>query len=192
MVLNTPYVNTTSRQFVLTALVKVSGRSRTTEAPRQRIAQILESFSESFELETQQRAVEYSALFDSSLSELRTGVLEEMPPPEVKATVVGVGESYYQLIMNLFMLTIRTVSENKPVGPTVPVKDVSTSEAPGEGDVNPSPTRLPLLTLWGTKSQLHRYRRMELPRHQRERTRISSVRFSVGLQLTQDRLLPHR
>ena len=65
------------------------------EASRQRIAQILEGFSQSLELETQQRAVEYHALFDSSLSELRTGVLEEMPPPEVKATVVGVGESYY-------------------------------------------------------------------------------------------------
>lgn len=90
-VLNTPYVNTTSRQFVITAITKVSGRPRTMEASRQRIAQILEGFSQSPELETQQRAVEFSALFDSSLSELRTGVLEEMPPPEVKATVVGVG-----------------------------------------------------------------------------------------------------
>ena len=131
MVLNTPYVNTTSRQFVLTALTKVSGRPRTTEASRQRIAQILESFNQSLELETQQRSVEFFALFDSALSELRTGVLEEMPPPEVKATVVGVGESYYQLTRNICMLIIRTVSENKPVGPTVPVKDVSTSEAPG-------------------------------------------------------------
>ena len=94
-VLNTPYVNITSRQFVLTALTKVSGRSRTTEASRQKVVQILEGFNQSLELETQQRAVEFSALFDSSLSELRTGVLEEMPPPEVKATVVGVGESYY-------------------------------------------------------------------------------------------------
>lgn len=152
MVLNTPYVNTTSRQFVLTALIKVSGRSQTTEASRQRIVQILGGFNQSLELETQQRAVEFSALFDSSLSELRTGVLEEMPPPEVKATVVGVGELYYQPTRNLFMLTIRTVSENKPVGPTVPVKDVSTSEVPQKGNVNPPPTRLRLLTLWGTKS----------------------------------------
>jgi AP-1 complex subunit gamma-1 len=96
-VLNTPYVNTISRQFVLTALTKVSGRPRTTEASRQRIVQVLEGFSQSPELETQQRAVEYTALFDSSLSELRTGVLEEMPPPEVKATVVGVGESSFLL-----------------------------------------------------------------------------------------------
>ena len=58
-------------------------------------------------------------------------MLEEMPPPEVKATVVGVGESYDQLTENICMLIIWTVSENKPVGPTVPVKDVSTSEAHG-------------------------------------------------------------
>ncbi len=89
--------------------------------------------------------MEFYALFDSSLSELRTGVVEEMPPPEVKATVVGVGESYYQLTRNICILIIRTVSENKPVGPTVPVKDVSTSGAPREGDVNPHSTRLPLL-----------------------------------------------
>ena len=41
-----------------------------------------------------------SALFDISFSELRTGVLEEMPPPEVKATVAGLGESYRQIARN--------------------------------------------------------------------------------------------
>ena len=65
------------------------------EASRQRIAQILEGFNQGLEFETQQRAVGYHALFDGSLSKLRTGVLEEMPPPEVKATAVGVGKSYY-------------------------------------------------------------------------------------------------
>lgn len=132
-VLNTPYVNTISRQFVITALTKASGRPRTMEASRQRIVQILEGFSQSPELETQQRAVEFSALFDSSLSELRTGVLEEMPPPEVKATVVGVGKWYCLVTREFCTLNIWTVSENKPVGPTVPVKDVSTSVAPHIG-----------------------------------------------------------
>ena len=96
------------------------------EVSRQRVAQILEGFNQSPELETQQRAVEFSALFDSLLSELRTGILEEMPPPEVKATVVGVGEWYRHITRNFCTLTTWTVSENKPVGPTVPVKDVST------------------------------------------------------------------
>ena len=53
-------------------------------ASRQRTAQIREGFSQSHELETQLRAVESPVLFDSSLSELRTGVLEEMPPSELK------------------------------------------------------------------------------------------------------------
>jgi len=71
------------------------------EASCQRTAQIHEGFSQSHELETQQRVVESPVLFDSSLSELRTGVLEEMPPSEVKkANVVGVGESYRQIARN--------------------------------------------------------------------------------------------
>ena len=69
--------------------------------------------------------MELSALFDCSLSKLCTGVLEEMPPPKVNATVVGVGESYHQIARNLCMLIIWIVDENKPVGPMVPVKDVS-------------------------------------------------------------------
>jgi len=40
-------------------------------------------------LETQRCAVELSALFDNSLSELHTGVLEEMPPQEVMLVLVS-------------------------------------------------------------------------------------------------------
>ena len=110
--------------------------------------------------------MEYHALFNSSSSELRTGVLEEMPPPEVKATVVGVGEWYYQLTRHICMLIIWTVSENKPVGPTVPVKDVSMSDAPQEDDVNPHSSRVRLLILSETKSQLHLYHRTVPRDHQ--------------------------
>ena len=62
------------------------------EASRQswRTAQIREGFSQSHELETQLRVVEFSVLFDSSLSELRTGVLEEMPHSEVKKPMLFV------------------------------------------------------------------------------------------------------
>ena len=56
--------------------------------------------SQSPELETQRRAAKLSALFNSSLSEPRTGVLEEMPPPEVKATVIGLGGSHRQIARN--------------------------------------------------------------------------------------------
>jgi AP-1 complex subunit gamma-1 len=42
------------------------------------------------DLEIQQRAVEFAALF--AQTGIRSGVLEEMPPPEVRSTVVGTGE----------------------------------------------------------------------------------------------------
>ncbi len=104
-VLHSPYSNPTSRQLVLASITKISSRPRTTEPTRQRILQILGSYETSPDLEIQQRAVEFAALF--SQTGIRAGVLEEMPPPEVKSTVVGV------------------VSENKPVGSTAPAKDVS-------------------------------------------------------------------
>jgi len=52
---------------------------------------VLANYTTSPELELQQRAVEFASLF--SLGNLREGVLERMPPPELKATVMGVGES---------------------------------------------------------------------------------------------------
>jgi len=55
-----------------------------------RIAEILAKYTTSPELELQQRAVEFASLF--TLGETRIGVLEQMPPPELKATVMGVGE----------------------------------------------------------------------------------------------------
>lgn len=59
----------------------------------------------SAELEIQQRAVEFSQLL--GMTEIKTGVLERMPPPELKASVMG------------------TVSEKRAVGSTRADKDVS-------------------------------------------------------------------
>ncbi|KAG8836016.1 clathrin associated protein complex large subunit [Serendipita sp. 400] len=111
-VLHTPYANAVSRQFVLVAITKISTRTRTTEPTRQRIADILQKYETSPDLETQQRAIEFAALF--AQTGIRSGVLEEMPPPEVKSTVVGV------------------VSENKPVGPTAPAKDSTLVDLMGD------------------------------------------------------------
>jgi AP-1 complex subunit gamma-1 len=52
---------------------------------------VLANYTTSPELELQQRAVEFASLF--SLGDLREGVLERMPPPELKATAIGVGAS---------------------------------------------------------------------------------------------------
>ena len=94
-VLDSPYANYLIRQFVLTALTKMSGRTSTTPSQQQRIAGLLDTYTTSPELEIQQRAVEFENLLQ--LGEVRYGVLERMPPPELKATVMGVGESHYLL-----------------------------------------------------------------------------------------------
>lgn len=55
-----------------------------------RIAVILAGFSDNLELEIQQRSVEFGSLF--SKNEIKSGVLERMPPPEIRATMMGTGK----------------------------------------------------------------------------------------------------
>ena len=89
--MQSPYINTLSRQFIITALTKLTSRARTSDAQKERVIHILQGFSTSTELEIQQRAIEGVSLF--RLGDLRVGVLEEMPPPELKTTVMGTGLS---------------------------------------------------------------------------------------------------
>ncbi|TRM65306.1 adaptin N terminal region-domain-containing protein [Schizophyllum amplum] len=86
-IFDSPYANQLTRQLPVTS-----------NTEKDRIAEILLRYTTNPELELQQRAVEYASLFNQV--DLREGVLERMPPPELKATVMGV------------------VSENKPVGST--------------------------------------------------------------------------
>ncbi|KAG9040966.1 clathrin associated protein complex large subunit [Tulasnella sp. UAMH 9824] len=97
-VLNGPYINTLSRQFVLTALIKLTARPVVSQTQQERITEILGSYATNPALEIQQRSVEYINLYNQP--EIRSGVLEQMPAPEIKATVMG------------------TVSENRTVGST--------------------------------------------------------------------------
>ena len=95
LVLNSPYVNTLIRQFVLTAASKVSARlselNPSTQSTQQdRIAVLLANFSSNLELEIQQRAVEFGSLF--GMNDIKAGVLERMPPPEIRATMMGTGQ----------------------------------------------------------------------------------------------------
>ena len=88
-ILDSPYANYLIRQFVLTAITKMLGRPTTSDAQQQRISLLLAGYTTSTELELQQRAVEFASLFTQG--EIRSGVLERMPPPELKATVMGIG-----------------------------------------------------------------------------------------------------
>ncbi|KAI8455346.1 AP-1 complex subunit gamma-1 [Phakopsora pachyrhizi] len=103
LVLLSPYVNQTIRQFALTALAKLSSRLPPSSPTQTTITQILGRFVTSAELEIQQRAVEFSQLL--TMPDIKLGVLERMPPPELKASVMG------------------TVSEKRAVGSTRVDKD---------------------------------------------------------------------
>ena len=105
LVLESSYANNYIRQFVLVAAAKLSARFSELSLTSQldRLAVIVANFSSSLELEIQQRAVEFGSLF--SLGDIKAGVLERMPPPEIRATIMG------------------TVSERRSVGTTRTDKD---------------------------------------------------------------------
>lgn len=88
-VMDSPYSNYLTRQFVVAAITKISARTATSGVQQNHVAEILSRYTSNPELELQQRAVEFSALY--ALGDLRIGVLERMPPPEIKQTVMGVG-----------------------------------------------------------------------------------------------------
>lgn len=88
--LDSPYANYLTRQFVLTALTKIAARPTTSGVQQERIQTLLATYTTSPELEIQQRAVEFANLYN--LGEIRGGVLERMPAPELKQTVIGVGK----------------------------------------------------------------------------------------------------
>ncbi|QRV74445.1 adaptin (adaptor HA1/AP1 adaptin gamma subunit) [Ceratobasidium sp. AG-Ba] len=135
-ILQSPYANALIRQFVLTSLAKLSSRQAISEPQRQRIVTILSSYATSTELEIQQRAVEFATLF--AHPDIRGGVLEVMPPPEIKATVIG------------------TVSEKRSVGSTRTDKDSlldlmgdEPAAAPGASSAPAQPTTDLLADLFG-------------------------------------------
>ncbi|KDQ06848.1 hypothetical protein BOTBODRAFT_192787 [Botryobasidium botryosum FD-172 SS1] len=140
--LHSPYSNTLIRQFVLTSLTKLSTRQPATAPQRDRVLAILESYSTSPELEIQQRSVEFANLY--AQVEIRAAVLEQMPMPELKATVMG------------------TVSENRAVGSTRTdtdtIFDMIGDEVPASGPAPPSNatvqnTQALLMDIFGGDSQ---------------------------------------
>lgn len=105
-VLDSPYANHLTRQFVFASITKISSRPTTSLNQQERIAAVLAGYTTNPELELQQRAVEFASLF--SLGDLRVGVLERMPPPELKATVTGVGVLFDHVSSNLVPTTFTT------------------------------------------------------------------------------------
>lgn len=81
LILNSSYGTQVSTEYIVTALMKLT--TRFTDASQvERVRRILQTHQTSLDVEVQQRAVEYSNLF--SFDEIRRGVLEKMPPPQIK------------------------------------------------------------------------------------------------------------
>jgi len=98
MVIKSPYANTLIRQYTLTALSKFAIRLNEASVPDtmkrvEKIRDILGRYAESQDLELQQRSVEYEALFTKG--DLVNGVLEHMPAPEIRATIMGTGTASF-------------------------------------------------------------------------------------------------
>ncbi|KAH9999258.1 Adaptor protein complex AP-1 gamma subunit [Xylariaceae sp. FL0662B] len=89
-ILNSNYATQVSTEYIVTALVKLS--TRLSDASQiDRIKRLLQIHQTSLDVEVQQRAVEYGNLF--SFDEIRRGVLEKMPPPQIKEESRVLGEA---------------------------------------------------------------------------------------------------
>ncbi|OTB05282.1 hypothetical protein M426DRAFT_320093 [Hypoxylon sp. CI-4A] len=89
-ILNSNYATQIATEYIVTALVKLSTRlSDGTQI--ERVKQLLQFHQTSLDVEIQQRAVEYGNLF--AYDEIRRGVLEKMPAPQIKEESRVLGEA---------------------------------------------------------------------------------------------------
>ncbi|KAJ9637158.1 clathrin associated protein complex large subunit [Coniosporium tulheliwenetii] len=89
-ILNSSYATQVVTEYIITAAMKLTTRlSDPTQTDRLR--QLLRSYQANLNIEIQQRAVEYGNLF--SYDDIRRGVLEKMPPPEIREESRVLGEA---------------------------------------------------------------------------------------------------
>lgn len=81
-----PFANQILREYIITALMKLTSRFTSTSSS-ERIKKILLGFTTSIEVEIQQRAAEFTNLF--RYDEIRPAILERMPVMEIKETVIA-------------------------------------------------------------------------------------------------------
>lgn len=80
-ILNSSYNTQVSTEYIVTSLMKLT--TRLSDASQiERVRRLLQFHQTSLDVEVQQRAVEYGNLF--SHDQIRRGVLEKMPPPQIK------------------------------------------------------------------------------------------------------------
>lgn len=89
-ILNSSYGTQVTTEYITTALIKLT--TRLSDATQiERVRRLLMANQTNLDVEVQQRAVEYSNLFN--YDEIRRGVLEKMPPPQIKESSRVLGEN---------------------------------------------------------------------------------------------------
>ncbi|KAI1126810.1 adaptin N terminal region-domain-containing protein [Nemania abortiva] len=89
-ILNSSYATQITTQYIVTALIKLSTRLSDGTQVR-RAEHLLQVYQTALDVEVQQRAVEYGNLF--AYDEIRRGVFEKMPPPQIKEESRVLGEA---------------------------------------------------------------------------------------------------
>lgn len=81
-----PFANQTLREYIITALMKLTSRFSSVSSS-ERVKRVLAGFTTSIEVEIQQRAVEFTNLFQYDA--IRPAVLERMPVMQIKETIIA-------------------------------------------------------------------------------------------------------
>lgn len=89
-ILNSNFATQVTTEYIVTALVKLTTRF-SDQTQIERVKRLLQFHQTSLDVEVQQRAVEYGNLF--SYDQIRRGVLEKMPPPQIKEENRVLGEA---------------------------------------------------------------------------------------------------
>ncbi|KAI9751455.1 MAG: clathrin associated protein complex large subunit [Lichina confinis] len=89
-ILNSSYATQAVSEYIVTALVKLTTRFNDS-AQMERVRRLLQARTADLDVEIQQRSVEYSNLF--GYDQIRRGVLERMPPPEIREDQRVLGEA---------------------------------------------------------------------------------------------------
>ncbi|KAF2183168.1 AP-1 complex subunit gamma-1 [Zopfia rhizophila CBS 207.26] len=89
-VLGSSYAGQIVTEYIVTAVMKLTTRL-TDPAQLERVRRLLQRHQTNLDIEIQQRAVEYGNLF--GFDQVRRGVLEKMPPPEIREEQRVLGEA---------------------------------------------------------------------------------------------------
>ncbi|KAF2477004.1 Adaptor protein complex AP-1 gamma subunit [Lindgomyces ingoldianus] len=89
-ILSSSYAGQIVTQYIVTAAMKLTTRLND-PAQIERLRRLLQRYSTNLDIEIQQRAVEYGNLFGAD--QIRKGVFEKMPPPEIREEQRVLGEA---------------------------------------------------------------------------------------------------